>query len=239
MRAFIYAFQGHPWNEECEAAYRGFRSLEAECILFTTNEELDKRAPEDIVVGGTLIMTHVLHQRGLSPIVDYYPEELKKYRGRNIRLIKAADLRKEKLPIFIKPAEDKAAKGVVVRFWEDAAEYKDFSPEAELFCSEVVNFVSEWRCFVRYGKIVGIRFYHGDQAVECDRTIIENSVRDYKAIPAGCSLDFGVTDDGRSLLVEMNDGIALGCYGLPDEEYAKLLSARWAELNGTRDPFKD
>ena len=69
-------------------------------------------------------------------------------------------------------------------------------------------------------------------------SVIENAVRDYKDIPAGCSLDFGVTDDGRTLLIEMNDGLALGCYGLPDEEYAKLLLARWAELNGTKDPFQ-
>lgn len=41
MRAFIYSFQGKPWNEECEAAYRGFTKLGVESILFTTNEELD------------------------------------------------------------------------------------------------------------------------------------------------------------------------------------------------------
>lgn len=93
--------------------------------------------------------------------------------------------------------------------------------------------------FVRYGKISGIQIYFGDKDAECDRSVIENAVRDYKDIPAGCSLDFGVTDDGRTLLIEMNDGLALGCYGLPDEEYAKLPMARWAELNGTKDPFRN
>ena len=34
MRAYIHAFQGKPWNEECEAAYNGFRKLGSECILF-------------------------------------------------------------------------------------------------------------------------------------------------------------------------------------------------------------
>ena len=37
----------------------------------------------------------------------------------------------------------------------------------------------------------------------------------------------------------MNDGLALGCSGLPDVEYAKLRMARWTELNGTKDPFRE
>ena len=44
-----------------------------------------------------------------------------------------------------------------------------------------------------------------------------------------------ITDDNRTLLIEVNDGYALGCYGLFYIDYAKLLSARWAELTGTED----
>lgn len=237
MRAFIHAFQGSPWNEECEAAYYGFRKLGIECVLFSTNEELDQRDPEDIVVGGMLMMEHVLRQNGIVPDEYNYPDELSEYRGRRIWTTKISELREERLPIFIKPVSEKAVKGVIVRSWEDAIEYEHFEPEAEILCSEVVDFMSEWRCFVRYGKIVGIRFYFGDRDVQCDKSVIENAVNAYEAVPAGCSLDFGVTDDGRTLLIEMNDGMALGCYGLQDVEYAKLLTARWTELNGTMDPF--
>ncbi len=28
------------------------------------------------------------------------------------------------------------------------------------------------------------------------------------------SMDFGLTDDGRTLLIEVNDGYSIGCYGL-------------------------
>lgn len=48
-------------------------------------------------------------------------------------------------------------------------------------------------------------------------------------------MDFGLTDDGRTLMIEVNDGYALGCYGLLYVNYAKLLSARWAELTNTKD----
>ena len=82
-----------------------------------------------------------------------------------------------------------------------------FIPQAEMSSHEIlfsegVNFVSEWRCFVRYGKISGIQFYFGDRNVECDRSVIENAVREYKDIPAGCSLDFGVTERHDSWLHE-------------------------------------
>ena len=46
-----------------------------------------------------------------------------------------------------------------------------------------------------------------------------------------------MTGDGRTLLVEINDGYSRGCYGLPPNLYAQLLSARWAELVGTEDEY--
>ena len=69
--------------------------------------------------------------------------------------------------------------------------------------------------------------------------VIKQAVQDYKTAPAGYSLDFGVTDTGRTLLIEVNDGYALGSYGLFYIDYAKLLSARWAELTGTKDEYAE
>lgn len=65
--------------------------------------------------------------------------------------------------------------------------------------------------------------------------MVDAAVIDYKSAPAGYALDFGVTRDGRTLLVEINDGYALGCYGLQHNLYAKLLEARWAEMVGVPD----
>lgn len=239
MRAFIHAFQGKPWNEECLAAYNGFQKLGVECILFTTNVELDTRSPEDIVVGGMLIMSHVLNQMGITPENYNYPEALLPYCGRKIWTIKLKDLANEKLPVFIKPVEEKSAKGLVVNSIGDAKEYKYLDPDSTIICSEPVHFVSEWRCFIRYGEILGIQYYYGDKTIECDKTTIESAINDYKDMPAAFSLDFGVTDDGRTVLIEMNDGMAIGCYGLPDEKYALFLTARWCELIGVKDIFEN
>lgn len=46
----------------------------------------------------------------------------------------------------------------------------------------------------------------------------------------GYGIDFGVLDDGRTALVELNDGYALGNYGLAAEAYLALCIARWEQL---------
>lgn len=102
-------------------------------------------------------------------------------------------------------------------------------------CSEVVNFVAEWRCFVRYGKILDVRRYKGDWKVQLNPKIVENAVSEFKSAPKAYAIDFGLTDKGETLLIEVNDGYSLGFYGLSDLDYAKLLAARWAELTNTID----
>ena len=239
MRAYIHGFQGKAYNSDCQAAYDGFKALGIEPVLFTTNEEFDTRMPEDVVVGGTIMIWHALNQRGIQAEHYDYPEELSAFRGRRIWQTRLGDIRHEGLPIFIKPVEEKIAPGIVVEKWEDLeAEYGLLGPETLLYCSEPVDFVSEWRCFLLYGKIVGIQFYYGDHDAVYDRETIDTAVRAYPNMPAGCALDFGVTADGRTLLIEMNDGYSLGFYGLEPALYARVLAARWAELNGTEDVLK-
>lgn len=44
------------------------------------------------------------------------------------------------------------------------------------------------------------------------------------------SADFGVTGNGDTLLVEINDGYSLGHGALTSNLYAELLEARWLEM---------
>ena len=238
MRAFIHGFRGKPYNTDCKIAFDGFQKLGMETVLFTTNEEFDKRAPEDVVVGGTIITWHALNQRGITAESYDYPEELIDYRGRKIWDTILKNIKEETLPFFMKPVEDKLAPAIVVHTWEDLQPYALLSPETEIHCSEVVDFISEWRCFLRYGKIIGLEYYFGDRDVTCDRTVIDNAVHAYPNMPAGFALDFGVTKEGKTLLIEANDGYSLGAYGLEATLYVKLLTARWAELNATEDIFR-
>ena len=155
-----------------------------------------------------------------------YPEELINFRGRKIWQIKLKDLRNTELPVFIKPVEEKIAPGIVVNSWADVEEeYGLIDPETEIYCSETVKFVSVWRCFPLYGHIVGIQFYYGNRDATCDRAVINAAVEMFSKQPAACALDFGVTEDGRTLLIEMNDGYSLGTYGLDPVLYARVLTA--------------
>lgn len=52
--------------------------------------------------------------------------------------------------------------------------------------------------------------------------------------PVTYALDFGVTDEGQTLLVEFNDFTSLGSYGLDPKLYASLITERWMELTQIR-----
>ena len=238
MKAYIHSFRGEPWNEECAAAMRGFRKLGIECVLFSSDEALDTKSPSDIVVGGMLIMGHIFSQFGITPPNYNYPKELEFCRGRKIRFTRLKDIMQEEMPFFIKPLEEKIADGIIVRSQDDLADYRHLPPETPVIYSEAVPFLSEWRCFIRYSRILGIRHYKGDCTIRCNTELIRSALAAYPNSPAGFALDFGVTEDRRTLLVEMNDGFSIGCYGLPDEQYALMLSARWFELIGQDDPFR-
>lgn len=238
MKAYIHSFRGTPWNAECLAAYNGFQKLGVECILFSSDEELSQWTKCDIVVAGMIVMGHFLSILGIAPPNYNYPDELAELLHRDIRLIRLKDLENQNLPVFIKTLEEKAASGMIVERLSELGEYESMDPETMLLCSDVLDLVSEWRCFIRYGKIVGIQHYKGNADIQCDLEIIHNAVNRCHDLPAGCSLDFGVTTDRRTCLIEMNDGYSIGCYGLDEVEYAKLLYARWAELVGVKDIFQ-
>lgn len=107
-----------------------------------------------------------------------------------------------------------------------------------VWASEVTRFVSEWRYYVVNGEIVGhARYDDGeDGAPEPDSHLVLDAVerlaRD-RSTPAGYALDFGVLEDGRTSLVEANDGWGgLGMYkgDLHRDDYFRLLKARWEEI---------
>lgn len=86
------------------------------------------------------------------------------------------------------------------------------------------------------GFRLDVRHYCGDWSKAPSRAVVGQTIAAYSSASAGYAADFGVTDDGRTLLVEVNDGYSLGPYGLWPKLYAQLLSARWTEMVGTDDP---
>lgn len=172
------------------------------------------------------------------PELPTYPDALRSFLGRQVwtSTINTIAARPELWPVFVKPRdESKKFTGVLVRRPRDLIGCGDPKEDTPVWCSEPILFRREWRCFVRYGSILDVRPYRGDWRISYDYRVIEAAVAAWNDQPHGCALDFGVDAQGRTVLIEANDGFAIGAYGLTPHEYARLLSARWAELTGTND----
>lgn len=218
-------------------AWQGFQALGFRSIFFQAEEELANCRPDDLIVGRVSTINRKMNSYGIQ-IPEYdYPEELEEYLGRRVwtDTLDAVLSRRESWPVFVKPVKDKAFTGFRLRSERDIPRMRQTRMDEPVLCSELVDFRAEWRAFVRYGRVWDVRPYRGDWKCYFDADLLEQAVNKYKNAPAGYAMDIGVTEDGRTLLVEINDGYALGCYGADPVEYAKLLSARWCELAGIRD----
>lgn len=238
MKVYIHSYKnGIPHNHNFYSAYEGFREMGFEIIPFCSFEELSESRREDIVIGYVDTVREKLYQFGIvTPEIDY-PDTIKKYLCRKIwpSTINTINSHPELWPVFVKPVEDKKFTGVVVRSPKDLIGCGTSGTDVDVTCSEILDLRAEWRVFVRYGHILDVRRYKGDWRLHYDPTVIENAISDYTDAPAGYAIDFGVTAEGKTVLIEVNDGYSLGSYGLISNYYAKLLSARWAELTDTED----
>lgn len=225
-------------NPNFYAAYDGFRQMGFEVRFFQPQHEgLEHHAIEDVVVGYVAEVRAALQKHGITAPEMDYPEELAAFLGRKIWRSKLSAIANhpERWNVFIKPVEDKKFTGVVVRSPKDLIGCGTYGEDPDILCSEVVKFKAEWRCFVRYGTILDVRRYRGDWRAQFDYRVVEEMVQKFNTAPKGYALDVGLTETGQTLLIEVNDGYALGHYGLQALDYAKLLSARWAELTASVD----
>lgn len=235
-KALIQCRRGLPFGAGPFTAFVGFEDMGLEVVPFEPADLPEiRRKASDIVVGGVGVVRSALCALGRGvPEIDY-PEELESFLGRRVWRSTIGDVsaRPDIWPIFVKPIQSKLFTGRVVTSPGNLA---GCTASTDVICSEPVSFVAEWRCFVLRGQILDVRPYRGSWRVRFDPSVVEHAVAAYATAPAGYGMDFGVTNDGSTLLVEVNDGYALGPYGLECHAYARLLSARWAELAGADDP---
>lgn len=238
MKAYIQSRGGMPRGMSQYTAWLGFRNMGFETVPFETVDDLGACNREDVVVGGLGIVRARLRSLGVDASEIDYPEEQRPFLGRGLwkTTIDHVNTEVGTWPLFVKPVEGKRFTGCVVACTRDLIGKGCCGEDFPVICSEVVDFVSEYRCFVRRGGILDVRRYHGDWSKAPSREVIERAIAAYDNAPAGYAADFGVTSDGRALLVEVNDGYSFGPYGLWPELYAQLLSARWAQMVGTDDP---
>jgi hypothetical protein len=217
------------------AALDGFNQLGVETAPFYGFGDiaaLDDLGPEVGVLGFVGDALAALKRIGApAPEPMDYPPEFERYLGRKVW---RSTLDKVEPGRFVKPVRHKLFTG---RVWTGSIQDRlatagatGTEPDEPVWCSEAVAFVSEHRCFVLEGKVLDVRRYNGDWSLAPDRDTVTGAVMAYGSAPVAYALDWGVTEDGRTLLVEANDAFALGGYGLNPVLYARMISARWEEM---------
>lgn len=231
---YIRSCPGIPDSEMMGYARKGFWAFGLETKDYVSVSQIPDAGPDVGVAGTIKDVVQALKAIGLKrpPLFDY-PPELEEFLGRKVWPGVLSDVRQIGRPVFVKPAESqKLFTGFV---WEGdnhsdsiLASYED---NIKVWFSDPVKFVSEYRTFCHDGEILDCRRYTGDWSLAPNKSTVEAAVKAFlPAAPRAFTLDFGVTESGETLLVEANDGFAIGHYGLFVELYARMLSARWNEM---------
>jgi hypothetical protein len=240
MKAYIQTDKrGEFYNVNAFIANEGFKNFGFEIEKFVDADEISNKNPENIIVGGIGNVRKRLQNLNIireNKEIDY-PEELKPFLRRKIWTSSINEIfNKKEWNIFIKPqTETKLFAGKVIKSEMDLLGLIDEENDIKIWCSELVNFKTEWRCFIRYKEILDIRRYKGDWDTKIDVKTVLSAINSFTSQPNSYALDFGLNKNGEMFLVEVNDGHSLGTYGISSAHYAKFLSARWSELTETED----
>ena len=196
----------------------------------------------DFIMGEIPVMLSAMKQLGIDYHYNDYPESLQKYLHRKVWTSTMKEVRQRLyddldgelelgLGWFIKP-KDKLIRftGFVCSIIDDLQYVNGAGNQTKLWCSEPVIFISEYRCPVINGKVMGMYAAPGKDGKLPDRIVVEQMAKDFVDAPSAYALDVGVLHTGETALIEVNDGFSLGRYGIPADVYTQLLQTRWSEL---------
>jgi hypothetical protein len=136
-----------------------------------------------------------------------------------------------RIPLFIKPLFAYKAFTAMRADSSTASAILEKQPkDMKLLWSQPIDIISEFRCFVLNRKLIGCKNYTGSFGVLPNFDIVLDAIHDYKKQPIAYALDFAVTPDDKTSLLEINDGYGLGTYGFNNILYCKMILARWDEI---------
>ncbi len=153
---------------------------------------------------------------------------------------------------FVKPRDDvKVFTGHLKGNWPEGETRPDHLDRVTVYAAEPVRFVSEHRCYVIGGQLAGVVPYiepegtanednPGPRATittEPDQDFIVRAIETFESRHDidGYALDVGVLESGVTVVMEWNDGWALGYYRSEDftpADYLRLVEARWEQIRG-------
>ena len=236
-KIYIISEKKFPLTDWALSAYLGFKEKGAKIVLF--EDIMEVPANKNLILVADIDYTHAFLMRlGIEPPKALnIPEELMSFTGRNIRYMTMGEFKQDKqLPVFIKGnglAKEYSSifgAGVISK---ESSRQNFFTGVPDTFpvlVSDYVDIVSEYRGYVIDGQLKGIKHYLGDIRIFPEMKVVDDAISKYKTQPVGYSIDFGITSDGKTILIECNDGFSLGNYGLEPNLYSTLLAKRWLQI---------
>lgn len=204
---------------------------------------LQYESDDIIFIGSVGAMKKAFQRAGFAPVENLeFPSELQAYYGRKISIETFETVQDwienepSKLPVHIKPVkEHKLFKGCLVEKFRDLIPLSHVPGDSPVYVQEKIDIVSEWRATILRSKVLNVAHYSGNPIVFPDAQVIRKAVAEYTTSPIGYSIDFGITTSGQTVIIEVNDGYALGNYGVRGYMYTALVECRWREIAGLPD----
>lgn len=200
--------------------------------------------PDETIVAGGVGTVREAIKRAKRPLPDLQelPDGLKQWIGREYWTSTLETVRQpfekeeDTQPVHVKPLyAHKRFTGTVFKEFRDLIPSATVDGATEVLVQEVVEFVSEWRAYVFRGRIRRVANYLGDPLAFPDPARMLAALDTFENRPIACSMDWGITSTGETLLVEVNDCYSLGNYGVDMYIYTAMIEARWREIMGLED----
>lgn len=190
---------------------------------------------DDILVAGVGYILATLKRHGITPpMMPTLPEPLLPFAQRSITLRPVKDVRNmvaNGTPLFLKPQPHtpKLFTGHVAKTVRDLVKTARLDDDHLVETTQPVDMLSEWRCFVFKGTVLGVHRYTGSPTLFPNPDRIHAMIAAWKDAPATYALDVATTET-NTIVVEVNDTYALGHYGLSATLYAKIIEQRWKDF---------
>jgi len=239
-QVYLNMVQSAHWFEL--RGYEVVRFEHADIAAGRLDDDLLRRPDEMVVRGVVGTVRAALRRAGRpeAPNIDL-PAALSPWFGRTVGKSTLGEVRARVEspgfePCHVKPLyHHKLFTGMVVRKFRDLVSTAAVADDIPVLVQGCVTFRSEWRVSVLRDQILHAGFYRGDPLVFPDPNAMRSALAAFTDRPIAFAMDWGVTDSGATILVEVNDGYSLGNYGLGGAGYTAMVEARWRELMGLED----
>lgn len=227
LKAFVRVKNGKFPDANYYFAAEGFETLGYNVTLFES-DDISQITRDSPVFAGHSCFRKILGKLGIDYSFDCYPSKLEQFYGREMRKSTLAAAKGE-LGKFIKPVLQKQFVGLISSA-TNSPRLSLVPQNAEVYASDVINIVSEFRAYVHAGQIIAVKHYKKAWDKIPNRSFIEDAIKHYMPCPVAYGMDFAVTDAGDTVVLEVNDACNLGNYGLDPASYGEMIESRWMEI---------